>query len=149
MRGGFGIFERPQSTCLRVKIMKTIKRLISSLLIVSMSLAGLPISAQAGIVSTEEVISTEAAAANLDRVSSFLARQDVQQALQEQGISAQAAVDRVKAMSDEEVAALAGRVDQAPAGGSVLGILFAVFVILLVTDILGLTKVFPFTRAAR
>ncbi|MDH5707561.1 MAG: PA2779 family protein [Hylemonella sp.] len=129
--------------------MKTIKRLISSLLIVSMSLAGLPISAQAGIVSTEEVISTEAAAANLDRVSSFLARQDVQQALQEQGISAQAAVDRVKAMSDEEVAALAGRVDQAPAGGSVLGILFAVFVILLVTDILGLTKVFPFTRAAR
>ena len=129
--------------------MKTIKRLISSLLIVSMSLAGLPISAQAGIVSTEEVISTEAAAANLDRVSSFLARQDVQQALQEQGISAQAAVDRVKAMSDAEVAALAGRVDQAPAGGSVLGILFAVFVILLVTDILGLTKVFPFTRAAR
>ncbi|MDH5205222.1 MAG: PA2779 family protein, partial [Hylemonella sp.] len=115
MRGGFGIFERPQSTCLRVKIMKTIKRLISSLLIVSMSLAGLPISAQAGIVSTEEVISTEAAAANLDRVSSFLARQDVQQALQEQGISAQAAVDRVKAMSDAEVAALAGRVDQAPA----------------------------------
>lgn len=149
MRGGFGIFERPQSTCLRVKIMKTIKRLISSLLIVSMSLAGLPISAQAGIVSTEEVISAEAAAANLDRVSSFLARQDVQQALQEQGISAQAAVDRVKAMSDEEVAALAGRVDQAPAGGNVLGILFAVFVILLVTDILGLTKVFPFTRSAR
>lgn len=129
--------------------MKTIKRLISSLLIVSMSLAGLPISAQAGIVSTEEVISAEAAAANLDRVSSFLARQDVQQALQEQGISAQAAVDRVKAMSDEEVAALAGRVDQAPAGGNVLGILFAVFVILLVTDILGLTKVFPFTRSAR
>jgi len=129
--------------------MKAIKRLISSLLIVSLSLAGLPISAQAGIVSTEEVISTEAAVANLDRVSSFLARQDVQQALQEQGISAQAAVDRVKAMSDEEVAALAGRVDQAPAGGSVLGILFTVFVILLVTDILGLTKVFPFTRSAR
>jgi hypothetical protein len=31
----------------------------------------------------------------------------------------------------------------------VLGILFAVFVILLVTDILGLTKVFPFTRPIR
>jgi hypothetical protein len=31
----------------------------------------------------------------------------------------------------------------------VLGILFAVFVILLITDILGLTKVFPFTRPVR
>ncbi|MCY1310880.1 hypothetical protein D9M70_611210 [compost metagenome] len=49
-------------------------------------------------------------------------------------------------MSDAEVAQLADRVDQAPAGGDVLGVLFAVFVILLVTDILGFTQVFPFTR---
>jgi hypothetical protein len=44
---------------------------------------------------------------------------------------------------------LAGRVDQAPAGGDVLGLLFTVFIVLLVTDILGLTKVFPFTRPVR
>jgi len=31
----------------------------------------------------------------------------------------------------------------------VLGILFAVFIILLITDILGLTKIFPFTRPVR
>jgi len=36
--------------------------------------------------------------------------------------------------------------DEMPAGASVVGALFAVFVILLVTDILGLTNVFPFTR---
>jgi hypothetical protein len=37
-----------------------------------------------------------------------------------------------------------------PAGGSsVIGVLFAVFIILLITDILGLTKVFPFTRPVR
>ena len=52
-------------------------------------------------------------------------------------------------MSDSEVAQLAGRIDQAPAGGDVLGILFTVFIVLLVTDIMGLTKVFPFTRSVR
>jgi hypothetical protein len=66
-----------------------------------------------------------------------------------QGVSSQAALERVAAMSDSEVAQLAGRIDQAPAGGDVLGILFTVFIVLLVTDIMGLTKVFPFTRSVR
>jgi hypothetical protein len=52
-------------------------------------------------------------------------------------------------MSDSEVAQLAGRIDQAPAGGEVLGLLFTVFIVLLITDIMGLTKVFPFTRSVR
>ena len=56
---------------------------------------------------------------------------------------------RVNAMSDAEVAQLAHRVDQAPAGSGVVGVLFSVFLILLVTDILGFTKVFPFTRSVR
>ena len=47
------------------------------------------------------------------------------------------------------MAQLAGRIDQAPAGGEVVGTLFTVFLILLVTDIMGLTKVFPFTRSVR
>jgi len=36
-----------------------------------------------------------------------------------------------------------------PAGGDIIGVLFTVFVILLVTDILGFTNVFSFTRSAR
>jgi len=73
----------------------------------------------------------------------------VQSALQSHGVTSESAVERVKAMSDDEVAQLAGRIDQAPAGGDILGILFTVFIILLITDILGLTKVFPFTRSMR
>lgn len=125
------------------------KRITASLLVVCMTLAGFPFAAQASIVATDEVITADAALANRDRVNSFLARADVQQALQAQGLSTQAATDRVKALSDAEVEQLAGRVDQAPAGGDVLGLLFTVFIVLLVTDILGLTKVFPFTRPVR
>ena len=129
--------------------MNTFKRLVASLVIASTALMGLPMTAQAAIVSTDEAMSTPVAAANRDRVNTFLTRSDVRKALQEQGVNGDAAVERVKAMSDTEVAQLAGRIDQAPAGGDILGILFTIFIVLLVTDIMGLTKVFPFTRSIR
>ena len=129
--------------------MKNFKKVIASSLIFCITAAGFPMAAQASIVSTNEVITASAASSNLDTVRTFLARDDVRQAMQEQGVSPVAASERVAAMSDSEIAQLAGRVDQAPAGGEVLGLIFTVFIVLLVTDIMGLTKVFPFTRSVR
>ncbi len=127
----------------------TTKRLIASLLIVSTTLLGLPLQATAGIVATDTTLQAANAAANRDRVTSFMARADVRQALQAQGVDSADALSRVQSMTDAQIEQLAGRVDQAPAGGDVLGLLFTVFIVLLVTDILGLTKVFPFTRSVR
>ncbi len=133
------------------------RRLVAATLILSTAAMGLPMTAHAGIVSTDAVLSSAATATDLsttpsaqrEQVTAFLQRADVRQALQAQGVQADAAVERVNAMSDAEVAQLAGRIDQAPVGGDVLGMLFTIFIILLVTDILGLTKVFPFTRSVR
>ncbi len=112
--------------------------------------AGMPLPAAAGIVGTDQVAGPAEAATARDKLHSFLARDAVRAQLQSQGIDPQAAQDRVAALSDEEVTRLAGRIDQLPAGGdSVLGVLLAIFVILLITDILGFTKVFPFTRSVR
>jgi hypothetical protein len=130
-------------------LMKKIQRLLSTALIASVTLAGFPMMAQASIVGTDEVVSSAAASTARGAVDQFLARTDVRDAMQAQGVSPQAALARVNAMSDVEVAQLAGRIDQAPAGGDVVGILFTVFIVLLVTDILGFTKVFPFTRSVR
>jgi hypothetical protein len=129
--------------------MKSIKKFVSLSLIVCMTAASLPFGAQARIVTTEEITTPAAASTSRDTVNRFLARDDVRQAMLGQGLSIEAASQRVAAMSDAEVAQLAGRVEQAPAGGEVLGILFTVFIVLLFTDILGLTKVFPFTRSIR
>lgn len=129
--------------------MKKVKNLISSCLIVCVTAAGFPLSAQASIIATDEITSAAASVSSRDTVSGFLARDDVRQAMLAQGVTPQAALERVQAMSDVEVSQLAGRIDQAPAGGDVLGILFTVFIVLLVTDIMGLTKVFPFTRSVR
>lgn len=129
--------------------MKTFKNLVASSLIVCMTAAGFPMAAQASIIPTDAITSVAGASMNRDKVASFLARGDVGQAMQGQGVSPEAALARVNAMSDAEVGQLAGRIDQAPAGGDVLGIIFTVFIVLLVTDIMGLTKVFPFTRSVR
>ena len=53
------------------------------------------------------------------------------------------------ALSDDEVAQLAARMDSLPAGGEIIGALVLIFIILLITDILGFTKVFPFTKPIR
>jgi hypothetical protein len=87
------------------------------------------------------------------RVGSFLERADVRAALENRGVSAEEAKARVAALSDSEVESLDQRIDSLPAGGTgfetVLWIGFLVFIILLITDILGFTKVFPFTRPAK
>ncbi|OYU92711.1 MAG: hypothetical protein CFE45_22260, partial [Burkholderiales bacterium PBB5] len=70
-------------------------------------------------------------------------------ALQARGVAPDELRARVNALTDAEAAQLTAQIDAAPAGGEVLGVLFSIFVILLVTDILGFTKVFPFTRSSR
>lgn len=124
-------------------------RFIASLLIACLIGISFPMQASAAIVSTREAAAPAGMAAERERVASFFSRDDVRKALEEQGVAPQAAIDRIAALSDEEVQQLATRIDEAPAGGNILGILFTVFIILLVTDILGLTKVFPFTRSIR
>ena len=121
-------------------------RFVAGLLIVSLAGLGSPLPVQAGMVSTE----TAVAGAERERVASFLERADVRAQLQAQGVDAMQAKARVAALTDEEAAALAARIDALPAGGAdVLGVILVVFLVLLLTDILGFTKVFPFTRPVR
>ena len=127
-------------------MMTALKRVVSSALIVCTLGAGMPLPASAGIIATDQV----AAGAERARLKSLLDRAEVREQMQALGVSPKAARDRVDALSDEEVVALANRLDQLPAGGSdVLTVALIVFLILLVTDILGYTKVFPFTRPAQ
>jgi uncharacterized protein DUF6627 len=120
-----------------------LRRLIASLLIVSIAGIGLPLPAQAGIVSTDAAL----ASAERDRMASMLDRADVRAQLETYGVRAADVKARVAALTDKEAAQLAGKLDSLPAGGDgIIGALLLIFVVLLITDILGLTKVFPFTR---
>jgi len=122
-------------------------RWTSRVVILSMLAMGLPMqTAFAGMVNTDQAVSHELAGQDRAKIKSFIDREDVLVQMQQQGVTAGEAKARVNALTDEEAHKIAGKLDQLPAGGDILGLLFTVFIILLITDILGLTKVFPFTR---
>ena len=131
--------------------MSRFMRTTALVLAMALSNAAMLSTAHATMVSTEQVAvqaAPQQSAAHA-RLNAALDRADLQAALQQRGDVEQARA-RVAALSDAEAAQLADQIDQAPAGASdILGALIFVFVLLLVTDILGLTKVFPFTRSVR
>jgi hypothetical protein len=153
-----GLFRTANN--LRKSNMSPSRHFISRFLVVSMIFIGLPAPLSISVARAEMVTTQRAAEAGAAqpargddsraRVQELLARADVREALQSHGITPDQAQARVAALSDEEVRILAERMNVLPAGGDgILGILFAVFIILLVTDVLGFTKVFPFTRSVR
>ncbi|MDO9620845.1 MAG: PA2779 family protein [Moraxellaceae bacterium] len=124
---------------------------IASVLILSISTWGLP--ALAAPVSAEQVMTltvSEQNAAQRAELVTWLDREDVRQQMTALGVSPTQAMARVASLSDAEVSRLAGEIETSPvAGNGVVGAVVFVFLVLLVTDLLGLTKVFPFTRSVR
>jgi hypothetical protein len=131
-----------------------IRRLVATLLAVSLSHAGLVhAAASAGASPTAQLIGAEQVASGVSGralLEQTLARADVAAALEARGVSVLAARERVAALTDAEAAQVAAQIDQAPAGADgVIGTIVFIFVLLLITDILGFTKIFPFTRSLR
>lgn len=140
-----------------MKTMKKVRAYLSSLLIAALVITSLPVAAAptapqsmdaaaTELVSTQSVLAGDRAGADRERINEILARADVQEELLKQGVDVDDVEARVAALSDAEAQQMAEQLEQLPAGAGVIGALFAVFVILLVTDILGLTDVYPFTR---
>jgi hypothetical protein len=104
----------------------------------------------AGLITTGEVAAAEAkpgAGAERTLVLQALQRAEVKAKMQELGVDPDAALERVAALSDEEISSLSKDIETAPAGGNdVLVIALVVFLVLLLTDILGYTNIFPFVK---
>jgi hypothetical protein len=134
------------------KDMTRLKRGVAALLVASTAYGGFAHTAQATLIGTEQVAeaarSAGRAADDRARIDAALARADVREQLQRLGVTPEQARERAAALTDEEAARLAGTLDSAPAGG-IIGAIVFIFVLLLVTDILGFTKVYPFTRSIR
>ena len=104
----------------------------------------------AQMITTEMSIEINKQAEGRTTVNTFLQREDVQKTMVRQGIDLVEAQERVDNLSDAEVLRLAQTIEQLPAGagviGTVVGAAVFVFIVLLVTDLLGLTHVFPFVN---
>jgi len=102
------------------------------------------------MVSTADVVGAATQSDARTKVSAFVAREDVEEVMTSWGVSPEEARARVASLTDAEVTDLAARIDALPAGGNVVGIVVGailfVFLVLLLTDLLGLTDVFPFVK---
>lgn len=109
--------------------------------------------AQAALISTDQVIDKTEVAADRARVAAFLAREDVRRELEAMGVNPDQATTRVAYMTDTEVKQVADRIDEMPAGQDVATALISaallIFLVLLVTDLLGVTDVFPFVKGGK
>ena len=102
--------------------------------------------ARAAMVTTDQIVSAQQSQQDRAKVHTLLAREDVKQALSARGVSTTDIQARVEAMTDQEVHALSSKLDQLPAGGDALGLLAFIFIVLLITDLMGLTDIFPFVK---
>jgi hypothetical protein len=105
--------------------------------------------AKAQMIGTDTVIAAQKQEANRERVTAFIGRDDVQQAMVQRGVDAAEAQKRVASLSDSELTKISQAMEQLPAGGdggiaTIVGAAVFIFVVLLITDIVGLTHVFSF-----
>ena len=120
------------------------RRACVAALSVSLISLGMQAPAAAGVVTTAEALASQDSDARAV-VDATLARADVRAELARMGVDPAAIEGRVAALSDDEVATLAGKIGEAPAGGDALAVIGIVFVVLIILELVGVIDIFKKT----
>jgi hypothetical protein len=123
---------------MRVSLWRKSAIAVLSVAIVNM---GFMSAASAAIVDTSALV-TSARDADLSAIRAQLDREDVRAQMQEMGVDAAAVDSRLASLSDRELSQLAQDMKKAPAGGDALALLGAVFLVLLVLELVGVIDIF-------
>lgn len=134
-----------------MKNRRVLTRAVVAVSLTALVATGFPLSARAGMISTQTAIDAQVAPdrlANLSKVQATLARADVRERLQSLGVDSADAATRAAALPDADLARLASGVDKLPAGGDggFLALIGFVFVVLLLLDYLEVIHVFSHHR---
>ncbi|MCW9058976.1 MAG: PA2779 family protein [Gammaproteobacteria bacterium] len=106
--------------------------------------AGSLSTAFAGMVGTEQLLVAEQVQMDREQLLATLSRAEVKQQLSDMGVDPLQAAERVTRMTDAEIAALSEGLGDLPAGSGVLGAVVLIFVVFVITDVIGATDIFPF-----
>ena len=133
--------------------LRHMRKPIASLVIVALSAFSIiSAPAHAAMVNTAAILKQNQHNLARERLHIFLNRSEVHKQLKTWGVNPEEAKARIDSLTDQEIAEIAARIDQLPAGGSGLGAIVGaavlIFLVLLITDILGFTDVFSFVKKA-
>ena len=102
---------------------------------------GMASAASAAIVDTSSLVTADRAA-DMGVVRTQLDRADVRAKMTEMGIDATAVDSRIASLSDRELHKLAVDMQNAPAGGDVVWLVGAVFIVLIILELTGVIDIF-------
>jgi len=123
-------------------ILRRARAALLRLLSVSIVCMGFAQAAPAGVIGTGYLVDGEARAASLARIEVALAREDVARQLTALGVDRAVLSERLGSLSNAELLELEGTIDEHVAGGDILGLIGAVFVVLLILELVGVTDIF-------
>jgi hypothetical protein len=105
---------------------------------------------QAAMLGTDTLITTSETQQSIAGLQQLLQREDAQQQLLALGVNPDQVRERVASLSDAELARINQGIDTLNAGGnSVLGILLIIFIVFVITDVIGATNIFPFIHPVK
>jgi hypothetical protein len=121
------------------------RKLVTWVVLIAFMLVNFQSAALAGLVDTPLLLQKQSVDYR-PQIVEYLQREDVKQQLMDMGVDPQSAKQRVARLTTEEAELLHNRIQDMPAGAGPLEILVFVFLVLLITDILGFTDIFPFVK---
>jgi len=97
--------------------------------------------ASAAVIDTQTLLAVETESPQ-DVLTAFLAREDVHDQMVALGVDPESAANRVAGLTDQELVELQSHIRELPAGSSALAVLGAVFLVLIVLELVGVTNIF-------
>lgn len=101
------------------------------------------------MVSTSEVVAEQQLKVDRQQLLEMLDDQGVKEKLATLGVSPEQVEQRINSLTATELAQFNQQLDQAPAGGSLVGIIVLFLLVFVVTDMLCATNIYSFIRCVR
>jgi len=108
------------------------------------------ISAQAAMLDNATLLAEDPVEQTRDSLQQLLEQDEARQQLQALGVSPEWALERARTLSAGELARINQGIGQLETGSdSVLGVLLVIFIVFIITDIIGATDIFPFVHPVK
>lgn len=96
----------------------------------------------AEVIGTEAALKVQTRETLLAQAETFVLQDVVAKQLSQMGVDQEDILERIRAMTDDELATFSHKVEQMPAGAGAIEILGIVFLVLLILELVGITDIF-------
>ncbi|HAJ91056.1 MAG TPA: hypothetical protein DCO71_00270 [Gammaproteobacteria bacterium] len=105
--------------------------------------------AQAAMIGNEQIVNQDLPHQTRDGLQQLFEQETAQQQLQAWGVNPDQIRSRIDSLTDAELARINQQLNDHQAGGSVLGVLLVIFIVFVITDVIGATDIFPFIHPVK